>query len=494
MSDNLTITRESPWLSAAYDFLPTITGPRPDSSQATMNPRLADVWVQPSRYKVLYGGRGSSKTWETAAHAIRIAQAARVRILCTRQFQSKIEDSVYTTIARQIERFQLQDAFDIQNNRILCKTTKSEFLFYGIARNIAEIKGLEGVDIMWLEEAEAVSEDDFRLLSATIRQEGSEIWVIFNPRFDQDFVYQHMVVNPPPNSIVRKVNWDDNPFISKTLLEEIIDLMVTDPEEYEHQYLGVPKTDNDLVMIKRSWLESCKNAHIRFQCPLSGTKRIGFDIADDGSDKNATCLAHGNVVRSCATWKGLEDKLLESCSRVWEYARLENASIDFDCIGVGASAGNKFKELNEEHAASTAPIVFRKFSAGASVIYPEKQYKDKVKNKDHFENRKAQSWMEVADRARETHAMVKGQIPFDPSRYISFDSEAIGEKECDALFTELSTPFRDHSKSGKVMLETKKELRKRHIKSTNRADAAVMALGPITVPAAFDWYVTGLAA
>ena len=97
MSDNLTVTRESPWLSAAYDFLPTITGPRPDSSQATMNPRLADVWVQPSRYKVLYGGRGSSKTWEAAAHAIRIAQAARVRILCTRQFQSKIEDSVYTT-------------------------------------------------------------------------------------------------------------------------------------------------------------------------------------------------------------------------------------------------------------------------------------------------------------------------------------------------------------------------------------------------------------
>ena len=458
-----------------------------------MNPNLSDVWTQPSRYKVLYGGRGSSKTWDTAAHAIRIAQSTRVRILCARQFQSKIEDSVYTTISRQIERFGLQDRFDIQNNRIICKTTKSEFIFYGIARNIAEMKGLEGVDIMWLEEAEAVSEEDFRLLSATIRAEGSEIWVVFNPRLDMDFIYQRMVVSPPPNSVIRKVNWNENPFLTKTQLEEIIDLMVTDYEEYEHQFLGVPCTDSDLVMIKRSWLESCRNSHLHFGITSpSGTKRVGFDVADDGTDKNALCLAHGNIVIDCQTWKGLEDKLLESCTRVWAYARDHNAQIDFDCIGVGASAGNKFNELNEENEEKNAPVVFRKFNAGSGVIYPDKEYKDKIKNKDHFENRKAQSWMDVADRARETHAMVQGQIPFDPERYISFDTAAIGEKECDALFTELSTPFRDHSKSGKVMLETKKELRKRHVKSTNRADAVVMALGPIKVPPTFEWYVTGM--
>ena len=432
------ITEESPWLEAAWDFLPTLTGPRPDPSVPSMNPNLAAVWQQPSRYKVLYGGRGSSKTWDAAANAIRIAQSSRVRILCARQFQSKIEDSVYTTIVRQIDRFGLRSRFDIQNNKIICRNTKSEFLFYGIARNIAEMKGMEGIDILWLEEAEAVSGPDFLLLIATIRAEGSEVWVVFNPNLDMDFVYQHLIVHTPPNCVLRKVNWNENPFLTKTHLEEIITLMVEDPEEYEFQYLGVPRSDSDLVMVKRSWLESCRDANQRFGLTPTGPKRLGFDVADDGPDRNSTVLAQGGTVLKCETWKGLEDRLLESCSRVWACARDNMASVDYDCIGVGASAGNRFRELNEE--AGHDAVQYRKFNAGAGVIHPKREYKRRVRNIDHFENRKAQAWMEVADRARETHAMVRGEMPVDPERVLSFDTASIGRRS--AAPSSLSSPRR----------------------------------------------------
>lgn len=105
-------------------------------SSAIMNPNLKDFWLTPSRYKVLYGGRDSSKSWDAAAHAIRLANDLPVKFLCTRMFQNRIEESVYTLLIQQIERFGLRKDYKITNNKIINLKTGAEFNFYGLARNI----------------------------------------------------------------------------------------------------------------------------------------------------------------------------------------------------------------------------------------------------------------------------------------------------------------------------------------------------------------------
>ncbi|MDP4114395.1 MAG: phage terminase large subunit, partial [Bacillota bacterium] len=118
----------------------------------TLNPVLRDFWAKPARNRILYGGRDSSKSWDAAGNAIALAQYTKVRTMATRQFQNRIDDSVYSLLKIQIERFGLKNRFAIYNNRIECPETGSDFLFYGRARNIDEIKGTEGVDIHWAEE------------------------------------------------------------------------------------------------------------------------------------------------------------------------------------------------------------------------------------------------------------------------------------------------------------------------------------------------------
>lgn len=442
---------------------------------ATMNPVLRGFWASPSRGKVLYGGRASSKSWDAAANAIRISDAVGVKVLCTRMFQNKIAESVYSLLKAQAYRFDRGQNYEFQRDKIKHKTNGSEFLFYGLARNVDEIKSLEGVDILWIEEAHALTEEMWEILEPTIRKEHSEIWIIFNPRLATDFAYRRFVLDPPEGFVVRKINYTENPFLSQTMLDTIDSFKRKNPDRFPHVYLGEPDTDDDLAIIKRSWLESCVDAHIKLGIPVEGKKRIGFDIADDGGDLNATVAAHGILCHAVDKWKGLEDKLLQSCSKVYRLARELGSEIDYDSIGVGASAGSHFSALNE---AEDAEVVYRKFNAGGRVVNPDKEYQPGVLNKDHFENIKAQAWFGVSDRIRRTHMAVTEGHEIDPSEVIAISSEC---DHLEALMTELSTPHKDYSPSGKSKVESKKDLAKRDVKSPNMADAFIMAYSPIEI-------------
>lgn len=448
---------------------------------ASMNPALRSFWATPSRFKILPGGRASSKSWDAAANVVRISRFTKVRILCARMFQNKIEESVYNLIKSQADRFGVAHEFEFQKSKIIHKATGSEILFYGIARNTDEIKSLEGIDILWIEEAHNLTEEMWRVLGPTIRKEGSEIWIIFNPKLITDFVYQRFVVNAPPNALVRHINYNENPFLSSTLVEEIENAKAEDYDEYCHVYLGHPLTDDDRAVIKRGWLESATDAHTKLGIEPTGKRRIGFDVADDGSDLNAMVGTYGILTTHVEKWKGLEDELLQSATRVWTKALEEGASIDYDAIGVGAMAGAKFKELNE---ARGEKIEYRKFNAGGKVLDPEMFYMPKVKNKDHFSNIKAQAWWKVADRLRATHAWVTNGVKCDPDEIISLSSNL---PHLEALKTELSTPHRHFDSSGKVKVESKDDLAKRDVKSPNMADAFIMAHMPTKYEAKFSY-------
>ncbi|MDR9419445.1 PBSX family phage terminase large subunit [Gracilimonas sp.] len=432
----------------------------------TPNPYLKDFWLKEARFRILYGGRDSSKSWDAATRAAWIAQKIKVRFLCTRMYQNKIEESVYTLIKKQIRRFGFT-GYKIMHNKIIHEGTGSEFLFYGLARNIDEIKSLEGVDIAWLEEAHALTEEMWELLEPTVRKEHSEFWIVMNPMLRTDFAYQRFIENPPKGAVVRKINYDENPFLTETSKTTIERIKEEDFESFEHIYLGFPKKDDDDAIIKRSWVEACIDAHLKLDVEISGEKVIGYDPADAGEDTNAISYKYGNLVTDTLQWYGKEDELFKSSQKVYNEAKA-GYHVTYDSIGVGAGVGSNFIQLGDK-------IDYSAFNAGASVKNPDREYKPGIINKDHFSNLKAQTWFNVADRMMATYnAIQKGQH-IDKSEILSISSEC---SNLEALITELSTPKKDYDGKGRVKVESKKDLAKRGIKSPNLADSFVMCFAP----------------
>ena len=198
-----------------------------------------------ARYKVAYGGRGSGKSWSAARCLIIFAIKSKVRILCTRQLQTSIKDSVHKLLSDSIYSMGLEPFFDITRDTIRCTETGSEFIFKGIQNNINEIKSIEGIDYCWVEEAQSVSAESWEILIPTIRKEGSEIWVTFNPDREEDATYQRFIKNSPPNSIIQLVNYYDNPWFTDVLQKEMEYDKKVDYGKYEHIWLGKTVIDTE---------------------------------------------------------------------------------------------------------------------------------------------------------------------------------------------------------------------------------------------------------
>ncbi|WP_039660061.1 MULTISPECIES: PBSX family phage terminase large subunit [Pantoea] len=207
---------------------------------------------QPKRYKTFHGGRGGAKSWAAARALVIMAASKKLRILCTREVQNSIKDSVHKLLKDQIEMLGLNPWFRITNESIT-SASGSEFLFNGLRFDPLGIKSTEGVDICWVEEAQSVSSDSWAILIPTIRKEGSEIWVTFNPGKESDPTYQRFIVTPPDDSITVEVNYYDNPYLPETLRKEMEYCKRVDYEAYEHIWLGKPKSISDSVIFRNRY-------------------------------------------------------------------------------------------------------------------------------------------------------------------------------------------------------------------------------------------------
>lgn len=210
-------------------------------SQAISNaefPLKLQCLFEKSRYKVLYGGRGGAKSWGVARALLIKAAKDPLRILCAREFQTSIRDSVHKLLCDQIIALGLLNFYEITQNSIRGKNG-SEFSFIGLKNNVANVKSYEGVDIAWVEEAQTTSRQSWNVLIPTIRKQDSEIWVTFNPELETDETYQRFVFNTPNNALVQKVNWSDNPWFPDTLKEEKEALKYRDPEAYNTVWEGL---------------------------------------------------------------------------------------------------------------------------------------------------------------------------------------------------------------------------------------------------------------
>lgn len=187
---------------------------------------------QPKRYKVIHGGRGSAKSWSVARALVSIGATKPIRVLCARETQKSIQESVHRLLKDQIESLGLDQFYTIQENKIL-GTNGTEFTFAGIRQQgVFNLKSYEGTDICWVEEAQVVTKKSWDVLIPTIRKPGSEIWVTFNPELDTDETFSRFVVRPPEESIVIQMNWQDNPWFPPELDKERRQWLDRDPVGY----------------------------------------------------------------------------------------------------------------------------------------------------------------------------------------------------------------------------------------------------------------------
>ncbi len=200
-------------------------------------PRKLECLFVPSRYKILHGGRGGAKSWGIARALLILGSSRPLRILCGREIQKSIADSVHKLLSDQVKALGLSGFYEILKSSIR-GANGTEFIFAGLKHNIDNIKSLESVDIAWIEEAHMVSKSSWDVLIPTIRKADSEIWVSFNPSMEEDETYQRFVVNPPAGATVVQVNWRDNPWFPAVLRQEKDDLASRDPDGYLNVWEG----------------------------------------------------------------------------------------------------------------------------------------------------------------------------------------------------------------------------------------------------------------
>ena len=248
-------------------------------------------------YIVFYGGRDARKSWSYAERLVRRMNQQPIRWLCTRMYQNSIKDSVHRVLADTIERLGLDNRFRVTKTEISCPATGGEFLFKGLQKP-SELKSTEGCDGAWVAEAQDVTADAWDILEPTIRKENSQIFVDFNTTSEDTPTWERFVKNPPPGAIVRKVGWEDNPFLSARSRAKIEHMQRTDPENFAHIYGGFPKRFSEARVFGGKCVQESFSDELVLECLRAGG-RIFYGL-DFGFAQDPTAFirffVHNNVL------------------------------------------------------------------------------------------------------------------------------------------------------------------------------------------------------
>lgn len=464
-----------------------------DKKPQVFIPQVFEPYLMPAMRKVARGGRASAKTHSFIRIILLRMQATRTHVGCFREIQKSIKDSIKQTIEVVIEDMGISDQFYITDGEISHVGTGSKMVFAGLYRNVTSIKGMDWIDIAFCEEAENISKDSWNTLIPTLRKEGAELMVCYNPKNALDETHLRFGPGVMPAwrtnekgervrfSVTRQINYTDNPYFSETSRIEMEQMKEDDYELYEHIWLGQPNADSELAIIKPSWISAAVDAHIALGFEAEGIKRIGQDVADGGKDTSALCYTHGSIVMDLDEWKG-QDTEFTAC-RAYDYATEVNADmLVYDSIGVGAGVKATINRLRRKDAIKAGDesdlggLQVYGFNAGGEVVNKKKTFRTGKKNGDMFSNVKAQAWWELAERFRKTFKAVREGASYPADELISLPSDL---PHLDRLRAELSRPRVDYGENGKVAVESKKAMAKRQIPSPNLADALVMCYAPI---------------
>ena len=209
-------------------------------------PKLEPIF-KPMRFKVLWGGRDAGRSWGASRALLTMGVATRLRILCGREIQRTLADSVHRLLLDQIKNMGL-DWFYYSTDSSISGKNGTEFIYAGLRdQDASKVKSYEGVDIVWIEEAETLTKKSLNVLEPTIRKTRSdgtpaEIWMTLNVQMDSDEVYKRFISNTPADAVVIKMTWRDNPWASPALASGRERMKREDPDEYDNIWEGNPRS------------------------------------------------------------------------------------------------------------------------------------------------------------------------------------------------------------------------------------------------------------
>lgn len=392
------------------------------------------------RYFVVEGGRGGGKSHAIARWILYLSEKYSLRIVCGRETQNTINESVYSLMADLVIKFNLN--FEVQSQKLIHRETGTEITFRGFRQQGAfNIQGMEGIDIIWIDESQALTKQTIDVLIPTIRKDTAKIIFTMN---------RHAVNDPAFELFARRkdclhihINYTDNPFCTKALINEAEECKARDLEDYEHIWLGKPleKTE-DAVFSLEELIATGENRHQAR--PHYGLRIAGMDVARYGDDKCSVVIIqqmgalHWEVVH-VEEW-GQKDTVYTSGRflDIYNTHNCSRAAIDEDGIG-----GPVLDSLNKGRGLNSF-VGFRN---------PSISYKD---NKDFANNRTVNTY-KLKD------LVTKGHI-------------AITQ---DTLIKELVTLRYTYDHQQRKILLSKDQMRKDGVKSPNQADALIMAVSLI---------------
>jgi len=254
-------------------------------AKVELPPKLIPVFIGEARYRGAYGGRGSAKSYNFAKMTAIRGYMEPMKVLCCREQQNSLKDSVFDQVKMAIESEPWLDAFYEIGESYIRGKNGTEYIFRGLKRNAREIKSITGVKICWVEEAEYVTEDSWTYLIPTIRVENSEIWVTWNPENETAPTNLRFIHDPPDNSKIIEMNWMDNPWFPKVLEEERLSDKRRNSLFYDHIWEG-KFLDASGGIFDPSWIKWVKMADV----PADGETGRFWDLAyseNENADRTA---------------------------------------------------------------------------------------------------------------------------------------------------------------------------------------------------------------
>lgn len=384
------------------------------------------------RYKLYYGGRAGGKSYAFADSLLFLGRMRKLRIACMREVQESIKDSVHKLLSDRIEFYNLRD-YKITETQIINKITGSTFIFKGLQEHSSSnIKSLEGIDIVWLEEAQKISKKSWDILDPTIRKPGSEIWISMNREEENDPIWQAIALHPDERTFVCKVNYYDNPFCPEEMKYLAEKCRRDNSEEYEHIWLGAPLSTGSHKLI------SAKAVHQAMQAAIFSSPSpliIGLDVARFGDDKSVFCFRRGRLCSEFKSFSRFDN--VEVANQATHYIRCyKPARIFIDAGGVGGGVvdilnARGFKKI-------VSPVMF-----GGKALLDER-----------YHNRRAEMWDEM-------------------QAWLNLE---LGVKipALEELAQELCAVNKNYDSRGRLQLEDKDEIKKRLGRSPDLADALAL--------------------
>jgi phage terminase large subunit len=452
--------------------------------------KLEPFLSKKKRYKVAYGGRGAAKSMTIADILAYKSWTEDALVGCIREYQNSLEDSVYSLMKTEIGRLKLP-GFKILKNRIdrLGKTAKGGMRFKGLSRSIDAIKSTFGFNYFWLEEGQFMSEDSLRMLTPTLRESGSELWISANPVSSADPFSQRFIL-PYQKEIdkkgyfedemhyIVKVNYYDNPWFPEVLEQERQnDLKIMPRASYDHVWLGEFNDSVEDSIIKAEWFDAAVDAHIKLGFKPRGAVVAAHDPSDLGTDDKGFCLRHGSVILEAEARSFGE--VNDGCD--WALDKAIEAGADvfsWDCDGMGVALK---KQVVDSLKGKKVEICM--FKGSEKPWQPLKVYepalptsklqqKEKT-NRETFKNRRAQFYWMVRDRFYKTYLAIDKGVYVDPDEMLSISS---GIKDLKQLRSEICRIPRKYNASGLLQVMSKPEMRTNKIQSPNIADSVMMSL------------------